>query len=142
MDRARPLAFHGMLLFVLGLLMGIVVQSVANPRIGLSAHTGALLNGVFLVALAAVWRWVTLAPGTLLATYWFAVAGSYVSCVALFLAGVFGTSGSTPLHGAGHAGTALQESVVTAGLSLGGLAVLVASALVVFGLRGRAPRLP
>jgi hydroxylaminobenzene mutase len=142
MDRARPLAFHGMLLFVLGLLMGIVVQSVANPRIGLSAHTGALLNGVFLVALAAVWRWVTLAPGTLLATYWLAVVGSYVSCIALFLAGVFGTSGSTPLHGAGHAGTVVQESVVSAGLSLGGLAVLVASALVVFGLRGRAPRVP
>jgi ketosteroid isomerase-like protein len=41
-------------------------------------------------------------------------------------AGVFGTSGATPLHGAGHAGTPLQESVVTAGLSLGGLALLVA----------------
>jgi hypothetical protein len=33
----RRLAFHGMLLFLLGLLMGTVVQSVANPRIGLSA---------------------------------------------------------------------------------------------------------
>ena len=134
----RRLAFHGMLLFLLGLLMGTVVQSVANPRIGLSAHTGALLNGVFLVALAAVWRWQRLAPGTMLLTYWLAVAGSYVSCVALFCAGVFGTSGSTPLHGAGHVGTPLQESLVTAGLSFGGLAVLVASAMVVIGLRGRA----
>jgi hydroxylaminobenzene mutase len=138
MDHGRRLAFHGMVLFLLGLLMGLVVQSVANPRIGLSAHTGALLNGAFLIALAAVWQWVTLAPGAMRATYWLAVAGSYVSCVALFLAGVFGTSASTPLHGVGHAGTALQENVVTAGLSLGGLAVLVASALIVFGLRGHA----
>lgn len=127
-----------MLLFLLGLLMGMVVQSVANPRIGLSAHTGTLLNGVFLVALAAVWRWQRLAPGTMLFAYWLAVAGSYVSCVALFFAGVFGTSGSTPLHGAGHTGTPLQESLVNAGLSLGGLAVLIASVLVVIGLRGRA----
>ena len=52
MDRARPLAFHGMVLFLLGLLMGLVVQSVANPRSGLSAHTGTLSNGAFLIARA------------------------------------------------------------------------------------------
>jgi hydroxylaminobenzene mutase len=138
MDDARRLAFHGMLLFLLGLLMGMVVQSVANPRIGLSAHTGTLLNGVFLVALAAVWPRAALAPRTLAVTYWLAVVGSYVSCVALFLAGVFGTSSATPLHGAGHAGTPLEESVVTAGLTLGGVAVLVAVAVMVYGLRGRA----
>jgi hydroxylaminobenzene mutase len=142
MDHGRRLAFHGMVLFLLGLLMGIVVQSVANPRIGLSAHTGTVLNGVFLVALAAVWRWQRLAPSTMRLTYWLAVAGSYTSCLALFLAGVFGTSASTPLHGAGHVGTPLQEGLVTAGLSLGGLAVLVASALVVIGLRGRASGQP
>ncbi|HEY2385563.1 MAG TPA: hydrogenase [Candidatus Binatia bacterium] len=136
MDHTRRLAFHGMVLFLLGLLMGVVVQSVANPRIGLSAHTGTLLNGVFLVALAAVWRWQRLGAAALRLTYWLAVAGSYVSCGALFLAAVFGTSASTPLHGAGHAGTALQEAIVTAGLSLGGLAVLVAAALIVVGLRG------
>jgi len=136
MDHARRLAFHGMVLFLLGLLMGTVVQSVANPRLGLSAHTGTLLNGVFLVALAAVWRWQRLGPGTMRLTYWLAVAGSYASCVALFVAGVLGTSASTPLHGAGHTGTPLQEGVVTAGLSLGGVAVLAAAALIVVGLRG------
>ena len=127
-----------MLLFLLGLMMGIVVPYVANPRLGLSAHTGALLNGAFLVALAAVWHWVTLAPRTASAAYWLAVAGSWASCICLFLAGVFGTSSSTPLHGAGHRGTAFQETLVAAGLSIGGVAVLVAAALIVWGLRGRA----
>jgi hypothetical protein len=51
---------------------------------------------------------------------------------------VFGTSDATPLHGAGHAGTVLQEGVVTAGLALGGVALLVAAALIVVGLRARA----
>jgi hypothetical protein len=43
-ESGRRLAFHGMLLFLLGLLMGAVVPAVANPRLGLSAHTGTLLN--------------------------------------------------------------------------------------------------
>ncbi len=138
MDHARRLAFHGMVLFLLGLLMGTVVQSVANPRMGLSAHTGTVLNGVLLVALAAVWRWERLTEGTKSVTYWLAVVGSYVSCIALFFAGVFGTSGSTPLNGAGHAGTPLQETLVGAGLTLGGIAVLIAAVFAVYGLRGRA----
>lgn len=117
--------------------MGTVVQSVANPRIGLSAHVGTILNGTFLIALGAVWAWVTLAPGATAAAYWLAIGGSYANCVSLFFAGVFGTSRSTPLHGAGHAGTPLEESLVNAGLTGGALAVLVASALVLWGLRRR-----
>ncbi len=72
MEYTRRLAFHGMVLFLLCLLMGMGVQSVANPRIGLSAHTGTVLNGL-----------------------------------------------------------------VGAGLTLGGVAVLIASVLAVYGLRGR-----
>jgi hydroxylaminobenzene mutase len=104
---------------------------------GLSAHTGTLLNGAFLVALAAVWQWVSLAPGSARVAYWLAVAGSWAGCAFLFLAGVFGTSSSTPLHGAGHAGTPFQETLVAAGLTIGGIALLVAAALIVWGLRGR-----
>jgi hydroxylaminobenzene mutase len=136
-DTQRRLAWHGMFLFLLGLLMGAVVQSVANPRIGLSAHVGTLLNATFLIALAAVWGWMTLAPAVASAAYWLAVGGSYANCVSLFFAGVFGTSRSTPLHGAGHAGTPWQEGLVYAGLAGGAVAVLVASALAVWGLRRR-----
>ena len=134
---ARRLAFHGMVLFVLGLLIGIVVPNVTNPRMGLSAHVGTVMNGAFLVALAAVWTWVTLAPRSGAVAYWLTVVGSYAGCLFLFLAAAWGTSRSTPIHGTGYAGSAWQESLVNAGLSLGGLALLAGSALVVWGLRGR-----
>jgi len=134
---ARRLAFHGMLLFVVGLVMGIFAPHVANPRIGLSAHTGALLNGAFLVALAAVWQWVRLGAATAVAAYWLNVVGSWVSCIALFVAGVLATSGSLPIHGAAQPASPAAEALVTAGLALGGLAVLVGAAIVVVGLRGR-----
>jgi len=136
-ERARRLFFHGMVLVLAGLLMGTVVQAVANPRIGLSAHTGTLMNGILVIALGALWPRIELSARQEATAYWAWIVGSYLSAVALFFAGVFGTSRATPLHGAGHAGTAWQEGLVEAGLTLGAVGVLVGSAIVVYGLRRR-----
>jgi len=134
-ERSRQLYWHGMALVLLGLVMGAVVQSVANPRIGLSAHTGTLMNGILVIAMGALWPQLSLAPRAESAAFGLSVAGSWLNCVALFFAGVFGTSRSTPLHGAGHAGTPFQEAVVGAGLVAGAVALLVGCALVLWGLR-------
>jgi len=83
----------------------------------------------------AVWSRVVLGAGWATATYWLTVAGSYVSCIGLFLAAVFGTSGSTPLAGAGFGASPWQEAVVAAGLVGGGVALLIACAALVWGLR-------
>src|SRR5438552_3971228 len=37
-DSKRRLMWHGMLLFLLGLLTGLVEQHFSNPRMGLAAH--------------------------------------------------------------------------------------------------------
>ena len=117
--------------------MGIVVQSVANPRLGLSAHVGTVMNGTLVIAFGALWPRLLLPARLAAAALWLVVGGSWLSCVALFLAGVFGTSRSTPLHGAGHVGAPWQEAVVQAGLSVGGLALLVGSVVVLYGLQRR-----
>lgn len=136
-DRARGLFLHGMVLVLAGLLMGTVVQSVANPRIGLSAHTGTLMNGILVIAMGAFWARLALASRSATLAYWLVVDGSYVSSAALFLAGVFGTSRSTPLHGAGHAGTPWQEALVEAGLVVGAIALLAGCAMALWGLARR-----
>jgi hydroxylaminobenzene mutase len=141
MDAARRthgLFLHGMVLVVAGLLMGMVVQSVANPRLGLSAHTGTLMNGVLVIAMGAFWPRLVLSSGLETAAYWLVVDGSYVSSGALFLASVFGTSLTTPLHGAGHTGTPWQEALVGAGLVVGGVAVFAGCGLALWGLARRA----
>ena len=138
--RAHGLFLHGMVLVVAGLLMGTVVQAVANPRIGLSAHTGTLMNGILLIAMGAFWPRLALSPRLETTAYWLVVDGSYLNAVSLFFAGVFGTSRSTPLHGAGHAGTELQELLVGAGLVLGAVAVLGGCGLALAGLTARRPR--
>jgi hydroxylaminobenzene mutase len=123
-----------MVLVLAGLLMGTVVQAVANPRIGLSAHTGTLMNGILLLGMGAFWPVLALAPRVETLGWWLLVAGSYLSSGALFLAGVFGTSGSTPLHGAGHAGTPWQEALVAAGLTVGAVGVLAGCGIALWGL--------
>jgi len=136
-DGARRVAWHGLLLAVVGLLMGVVVQSVRNPRMGLSAHVGTLMNGIFLLALAGVWDRLALASGREAAARWLVVVGSWIGCAALFAAGVFGTSHSTPLHGAGYTGTPLEETAVALGLQVGAATLLAGCALALLGLRRR-----
>lgn len=134
-DRSRRLFWHGIVLVLAGLLMGMVVQSVANPRMGLSAHTGTLMNGILVVALGALWPRLALAPRLERVAYASVLAGSYLGSGMVFLAGVFGTSRSTPLHGAGHAGTAAQEAVVEMGLVVGAVLTLAGFVIVLYGLR-------
>src|SRR5512147_1881957 len=50
-ELGRRLIWHGVLLFFLGLVGGMFVYSMANPRMGLTAHVGAVTNGTYLIAL-------------------------------------------------------------------------------------------
>src|SRR5579864_6146416 len=59
-DSKRKLIWHGMFLFLLGLLTGFVETKFTNQRMALAAHLEGIMNGTFLVALGAVWMEVRL----------------------------------------------------------------------------------
>jgi hydroxylaminobenzene mutase len=61
-DSKRRLFWHGMFLFLLGLLTWLAGQRLNNPRMGLAAHLEGIMNGSFLVLLGAIWTEVLLAP--------------------------------------------------------------------------------
>ena len=46
----------GLVLFLLGLLTGFAIPALKNPRMALSSHLEAVLNGMFLVLLGLLWR--------------------------------------------------------------------------------------
>ena len=133
--RAHRLFFHGMLLVVVGLVVGLVVPAFANPRMGLSAHTGMLTNGILLIAMGAFWARQDLGERIETIAWWLLVAGSWISSAGLVAAAAFGTAAMTPIHGAPHAGPAAQEAVVGALLAIGGAAVLAGCVVAVWGLR-------
>jgi (hydroxyamino)benzene mutase len=138
--RNRKLMFHGMCLFVLGLLTGFAEQHFVNVRMGLAAHLEGLMNGTFLVALGAIWHHVRLSPRVSAVAYWTGLYGTYLNWLFTLLAAAFGTGALSPVTGAGHSGQPWQESFVTAGFMSVGISIVVSSLLVVWGLRQEASK--
>jgi (hydroxyamino)benzene mutase len=134
----RGLMWHGMCLFLLGLLTGFAEQHFANIRMGLAAHLEGVMNGTFLVALGAVWNEVRLAPSTKAIAYWITLYGTYGNWLVTTLAAGFGTAALSPITGAGHSGQPWQENLVTIGFCSVGITIVVSSALVLWGLSARA----
>jgi hypothetical protein len=56
----RRLMWHGMLLFLFGLITGLLEQRFTHVRMGLSAHLEGLMNGILRLALGAAWNEVRL----------------------------------------------------------------------------------
>jgi hydroxylaminobenzene mutase len=138
-DNARRLCWHGVLLFLLGLATGALIPAFTNPRMGLSAHLAGTQNGMVLILLGLLWQHLSLQPSLERAAAIGSVASMYAIWIALGLAAVLGTGGSTPIAGAGYQGGAFQEALVSGLLSLGSVAVLAAVLLVLWGLRAPRP---
>jgi (hydroxyamino)benzene mutase len=134
----RRLIWHGMFLFLLGLLTGFAEQHFANMRMGLAAHLEGVMNGIFLVALGGVWSEVRLPPLTKAIAYWVALYGTYVNWAVTTLAAVFGASSLSPLTGSGHNAEPWQEAIVKSGFLSVGIAMVASAVLVLWGLRRRA----
>lgn len=134
-DSRRRLVWHGMFLFLLGLLTGFAEQNLTNPRMGLAAHLEGVMNGTFMVALGAVWAEVRLSPRFKRAAYWSALYGTYANWAVTLLAAIFGTAAMSPITAAGRSGQPWQEGLVTFGFMTVGFAIVAASILVLSGLR-------
>ena len=131
----RRLLWHGMFLFLLGLLTGFVEQNFSNPRMGLAAHLEGVMNGTFLLALGAIWSDVRLSPRWKGAAYWSVLYSTYANWAVTSLAAIFGTAALSPITAAGHSGTRWQEGLVTCGFASIGIVIVAGSILVLSGLR-------
>ncbi|GAC1624206.1 MAG: hydrogenase [Nevskia sp.] len=134
----RRLLWHGMFLFLLGLLTGLVETRFSNTRMALAAHLEGVMNGTFLIALGAVWAEVKLAPAWKTAAFWMALYGAYANWLVTTLAAVFGTGALSPITAAGRSAQAWQEGLVTLGFMSCGLAIIAAAVSVLRGLRAGA----
>jgi hydroxylaminobenzene mutase len=134
-DAKRRLLWHGMFLFLLGLLTGFAEQSFSNPRMGLAAHLEGVMNGIFLVALGAIWAEVRLSSKLKAVTFWSVLYGTYANWVITTLAAILGTAAMSPITANGHKGQPLPEAVVFVGFLTVGIVIVSSSILVLWGLR-------
>lgn len=130
----RRLVFHGALLFLIGLLTGLVTGFAENPRMALSAHLEGVMNGTFLLVLGAAWGHIRLPPRAQTAAVWLLLYGTYVNWGTTLLSGLTGAGAKMlPLGGAGHHGPAWAEAIVPVGLLSLSVAMLGGVSLVVWG---------
>jgi len=134
-DDKRRLCWHGMFLFLLGLLTGLAEPHFQNPRMGLAAHLEGILNGIFLLALASIWSGLKLSATQRTVAYWSTLSGTYINWATTTLAAILGTAALSPITAAGHSAPAWQEILVTLGFVSVGLTIIAASAIVLWGLR-------
>ena len=136
MEYRRRLLFHGIALFLIGLLTGLAEQHFANVRMALAAHLEGVMNGIFLLAVGAIWNEVRLSCRMSRIAYWSLLGGTYGNWVVTTLAAILGTAALSPITAAGHSAAPGQEILVATGFVLIGLAIILASSLLLWGLRG------
>ena len=136
---ARRLIQLGILLFLLGLLTGFAIPVLENPRMGLSSHLEGTLNGMFLILAGLIWPKLHLPATAQRIGFGLLVFGTFVNWGTTFLAALWGAgSDMMPFAGAGLVGAAWQEALIKAGLISLSLAMVAASGLLFWGMRGRA----
>src|SRR5215469_7684090 len=131
----RRLMWHGMLLFLLGLITGLLEQHFTNARMGLSAHLEGVMNGILLLALGAAWNEVRLPHPVKVTAYCAGLYGTYMNWLVTSIAAAFGTAAKSPITSAGHSGQPWQESIVATGFLIVTIAIIATSILVLWGLR-------
>jgi (hydroxyamino)benzene mutase len=137
----RRLMWHGMFLFLLGLLTGFAESHFTNVRMGLAAHLEGVMNGILLLALGAVWPHVQLGRNARAVAFWTALYSAYANWFFTTLAAIFGTGALSPITAPGLKAQPWQEGVVTAGLMSVGIVIIVSTLLFLWGLRGKARQL-
>ncbi len=134
-DFRRRLLWHGIFLFLLGLVTGLMEDKFSNTRMGLAAHLEGVMNGTFLLALGSAWTEVHLSPRLKGAAYWTVLYGTYANWTFTTLAAVWGTGALSPITAPGLKAAPWQEAIVQAGFTSVGLAIIGAVLLVLWGLR-------
>jgi hydroxylaminobenzene mutase len=128
------LIFLGVLLFFLGLIVGLLVPIFANPRMGLSSHIEGVLNGIFLIILGLIWYKLSLSQVWLKTTFWLSVYGTFANWFGMLIAAVFNAGRTLTIAANGHNGPPIVEGIVSFFLITLSLAMLTICVLLLIGL--------
>jgi (hydroxyamino)benzene mutase len=125
----------GLVLFLIGLLTGLVVPAVKNPRMALSSHLEGVLNGMFLVLLGLLWPHVDLPKALGITAVALIVYSAYTNWLAALLAAAWGAGRRfAPIAAGDHQASAIKEGFVSFLLVSLSLAIVVGVVIIIFGL--------
>ncbi|MCG6537095.1 MAG: hydrogenase [Syntrophales bacterium LBB04] len=134
---SRRLISLGVVLFLLGLVSGLLVPILANPRMGLSSHVEGVMNGMLLILMGIIWPRLHLGNRAMKAASWLLIYGAYANWANTLLAAAWAAGGSImPMASHGLKGTPAQEMVISILAVSLALAMLTGICQVLWGLRG------
>ena len=128
------LIFFGVLLFLLGLVVGLFVPAMANPRMALSSHLEGIMNGIFLVVLGLIWHKVLLSNRWLKISFWLAIYGTFANWFGILIAAIFNAGKVLTVAAKGQEGTPAVEGIVMFLLISLSIAMLIICTAVLIGL--------
>lgn len=132
-NQANILLLLGMILFFLGLIIGLFIPLMTNARMGLSAHLEGVMNGMFLVMLGLVWNKMILHQKWLKTAFYLAIYGSFANILAVTFAAVTGAGKMMPIAG-GKEGSTFMEGLISFLLVSLALAMIIVCIIVITGL--------
>ena len=133
-NQADRLIFLGVLLFLLGLIVGLVVPVLANPRMGLSIHLEGVMNGMLLIIFGLIWNRVKLSDKWLKITFWLVIYGTFANWFGILIAAIFNAGKMLTVAAKGQEGNPVTEAIVTFSLVSLTLAMLFVSVAILIGL--------
>jgi (hydroxyamino)benzene mutase len=137
--QAHWLLRAGIGLVLAAAFLGLAIPHFTVPRLALSAHVIALLQGIFLIVAGLQWSRLELTTVQARAAFWLLIYQAIAAPLTNLLAGAWGAGNSVLPLAAGLArGGSSQEVVINFGLRSAGAALIVGLLLMLWGLR-RAP---
>ena len=97
------------------------------------------MNGIFLIALGAVWDKLRFSARQSASAYWTALYGTYGNWAATVLAAVFGTTALSLITSAGHHGQPRQEHLITIAFISVGVTIITCAVVVLVAARQPVP---
>lgn len=125
----------GLGLFLLGLLTGLVVPKMRNPRMGVASHLQGMTNGPFLMVVGLAWHRVDLPHAWGIVAVVLLVFGTYANWLATQLAAAWGAGFKFAPGAAGEHRASLGKERIVDGLLIALTpAMLVGVILVAVGI--------
>jgi hydroxylaminobenzene mutase len=109
--KSDQLILLGLILFLFGLIIGLAIPILQNPRMGLSAHHEAITNGMLLMILGLIWQRIMLSPKWMSINYWLLMYGTLANVTAVLLAAITGFGKLMPIAG-GKEGNSPIEIII------------------------------
>lgn len=127
--------FLGVLLFLLGLIVGLIVPLFANPRMGVSSHLEGVMNGMFLITIGLIWNRISLSNKWLKITFWLAIFGTFINWLGILIAATFDAGEMLGVVANGKKGEPIPEAIVTFSLISLSIAMLIVCIMILIGLK-------